>query len=264
MNVDDIANYSWELVSIVGKGGSSTVYKAALQPLQSSVVHSSISATSISSTTTTPHTGHKTGLPLTSPNTSLQSLTPKSPPLTAGTTITTIHSTTIGYVAVKEIDLDALNKTQLDSIQAEINNMKSLHYLNIVNYFGMQQRYNRIYIFMEYARYGSLRQFYQKYGKLNEYETYYCLKQILLGLQYLHSNGFAHRDIKCANCLLFDDGIVKLADFGASKKFESESIVSGLKGTPHWMAPEVSFFLFLYDEYRLLMVFFDRLLKEIR
>eukprot|EP01035_Chromulina_nebulosa_P018706 gene18706-24465_t len=36
-----------------------------------------------------------------------------------------------------------------------------------------------------------------------------------------------------------DTGVVKLADFGASKKYESESIVSGLKGTPNWMAPEV-------------------------
>eukprot|EP01034_Spumella_vulgaris_P022489 gene22489-28617_t len=34
-------------------------------------------------------------------------------------------------------------------------------------------------------------------------------------------------------------GAIKLADFGASKRIESESIVSGLKGTPHWMAPEV-------------------------
>jgi serine/threonine protein kinase len=85
-----------------------------------------------------------------------------------------------------------------------------------------------------------VRQFYYKFGRLSEIESAYCLKQILNGLNYLHSNGFAHRDIKCANCLLFDNGVVKLADFGASKRFESESIVSGLKGTPNWMAPEVS------------------------
>ena len=34
-------------------------------------------------------------------------------------------------------------------------------------------------------------------------------------------------------------GVIKLGDFGASKRFESDSVVSGLKGTPHWMAPEV-------------------------
>ena len=39
--------------------------------------------------------------------------------------------------------------------------------------------------------------------------------------------------------LLTSDGVLKLADFGASKKIENESLVSCLKGTPHWMAPEV-------------------------
>ena len=66
--------------------------------------------------------------------------------------------------------------------------------------------------------------------------------QILLGLNYLHDNGIAHRDIKGANVLLSaagEDGHCKLADFGASKRVEANSIVSGLKGTPHWMAPEV-------------------------
>jgi serine/threonine protein kinase len=46
-------------------------------------------------------------------------------------------------------------------------------------------------------------------------------------------------DIKGANVLLSADGKIKLADFGASKKMSSASLVGGLKGTPHWMAPEV-------------------------
>jgi serine/threonine protein kinase len=83
----------------------------------------------------------------------------------------------------------------------------------------------------------------------------YCLAQILSGLFYLHSTGIAHRDIKCANCLLLSCGSVKLADFGASKKYESESIVSGLKGTPHWMAPEVIFFIFSFTLFFTLVLY---------
>ena len=39
--------------------------------------------------------------------------------------------------------------------------------------------------------------------------------------------------------LLSQNGAVKLADFGTSKLVDQASIVSGLKGTPKWMAPEV-------------------------
>ena len=65
-------------------------------------------------------------------------------------------------------------------------------------------------------------------------------------MQYLHSNQIIHRDIKGANILVDDKGVIKLADFGASKKIEeivaqagAGDSVASLKGTVYWMAPEV-------------------------
>ncbi|CAM9463501.1 unnamed protein product, partial [Phaeothamnion confervicola] len=74
---------------------------------------------------------------------------------------------------------------------------------------------------------------------MSEERTAATTRQILLGLNYLHFRGITHRDIKGANVLVCRDGAVKLADFGASKRLGHESLLSGLKGTPHWMAPEV-------------------------
>eukprot|EP01038_Epipyxis_sp_PR26KG_P004235 gene4235-6012_t len=146
---------------------------------------------------------------------------------------------TNSHIAVKQIETDGLNKDQFKGIKAEIETMKELSHPNIVCYFDTQYTANKIFILLEYADKGSLRQLYQRNGPMNDTFIAYYLKQILQGLSYLHSKGIAHRDIKCANCLLSSTGVVKLADFGASKRFESDSIVSGLKGTPHWMAPEV-------------------------
>mmetsp|Transcript_5045 Transcript_5045/g.7708 ORF Transcript_5045/g.7708 Transcript_5045/m.7708 type:complete len:769 (-) Transcript_5045:242-2548(-) len=142
-------------------------------------------------------------------------------------------------VAAKEIHIDGLTKDQVLAIEAEIDTMKSLQHQNIVNYLGTQRQENYFYIFLEYADMGSLRQLYQNRGALSEHQAALCTWHILNGLSYLHSNGIAHRDIKGANVLLTHKGEPKLADFGASKRFDTASIVSGLKGTPHWMAPEV-------------------------
>ena len=68
-------------------------------------------------------------------------------------------------------------------------------------------------------------------------------RQIVEGVSYLHAMGIIHRDIKGANILVDADGIVKLADFGASKQLQNVMGASvqqqSLKGTPYWMAPEV-------------------------
>ena len=71
---------------------------------------------------------------------------------------------------------------------------------------------------------------------------------MLQGLMYLHQHGIIHRDLKCANVLVDNKGVVKLSDFGASKRivdhnFSGEeydnTLSKSVKGSPYWMAPEV-------------------------
>ena len=55
----------------------------------------------------------------------------------------------------------------------------------------------------------------------------------------LHSNGIAHRDIKPHNFVLFENMKLKIIDFGFATKISPDGKVSGSKGTPSYMAPEI-------------------------
>ena len=75
---------------------------------------------------------------------------------------------------------------------------------------------SKLFIVMEYVGGGSLKDAIRRRGGSLGSEVYIAivLREILLGVNFLHSNGKIHRDIKCANILLNTDGEVKLADFG--------------------------------------------------
>jgi Protein kinase domain len=119
-------------------------------------------------------------------------------------------------MAVKSLKMEP--STMKDAEQ-EIQLLKTLHHENIVRYLGAERNSKYLHIFQEWVPAGSVTIMLSKFGPfpLTVVRNYFC--QILHGLHYLHTNHIMHRDLKGSNILVNDDGIVKLADFGASKRF---------------------------------------------
>eukprot|EP00563_Minutocellus_polymorphus_P011029 CAMPEP_0181070172 /NCGR_PEP_ID=MMETSP1070-20121207/27339_1 /TAXON_ID=265543 /ORGANISM="Minutocellus polymorphus, Strain NH13" /LENGTH=751 /DNA_ID=CAMNT_0023151029 /DNA_START=10 /DNA_END=2268 /DNA_ORIENTATION=- len=160
-------------------------------------------------------------------------------------------------MAVKTMNLpEDDDEGVLTDHEREIHLMRALDHPNIVRYIGCErdQKRSTLAIFQEWVPGGSISSLLRKFGPFPLPVIRKYLYQICTGLAYLHANDIIHRDIKGSNILVTDEGVCKLADFGASRRLRSSSdnsISAGsegqddmvqsltMRGTPYFMAPEV-------------------------
>ncbi|XP_037491156.1 LOW QUALITY PROTEIN: mitogen-activated protein kinase kinase kinase 1-like [Jatropha curcas] len=138
--------------------------------------------------------------------------------------------------AAKKVPLTDAQK--VSSIEHEIDLLCQLHHEHIVEYFGTKREEANLYVFLEFVNGGSLDKVYREFP-LNDSQVSYYTKQIPKGLEYLHEQNVVHGDIKCANLLLNENGVVKIADFGLAKVSELKNLRKSGRGTPAWCAHEV-------------------------
>ncbi|KAG0344400.1 hypothetical protein BG004_004501, partial [Podila humilis] len=159
---------------------------------------------------------------------------------------------TCEMIAIKQVDLpqtlserncDRL-KTSVEALFSEMEVLKDLDHENIVQYLGFAQNEETANIFLEYVSGGSIESCLKRSGPFPEAVIRSFTRQILLGLEYIHSKKIVHRDIKAANVLVDEQGICKISDFGISKKNAQsqggyDENVGSLQGSIFWMAPEM-------------------------
>jgi [calcium/calmodulin-dependent protein kinase] kinase len=125
----------------------------------------------------------------------------------------------------------------------EIAVLKKLHHPNIRTLHEVidDEGKTELILVLEYCEVGPVFTRYNKVPLTEDVLLGYA-KDIVLGLDYLHSLNIAHMDLKPENMLKCADGSVKLADFGVSfihDLVSSSGVENRLVGTPAFLAPEV-------------------------
>ena len=125
--------------------------------------------------------------------------------------------------------------------RSEIGILKKLNHPNIVKFYNSGEWQGSLYFVIEWCPGGSLESLMlKKKGPFSEEEARVLFKSLAQGLQYVHDQNIAHRDLKPDNILLGSDNELKITDFGLSKIMMADNLTETReKGTGYYMPLEM-------------------------
>lgn len=159
-----------------------------------------------------------------------------------GATFLVLHKPQNKKYVLKKIRLSKQTEKFTRTAYQEMNLIAKLRHPYILEYKDVWvDKGSCICIVTDYCEVGNISEIMRKTrgGYFPEEKMCRWLTQLLLAIDYLHSNRVLHRDIKLSNIFLTKENDIHLGDFGLVKLFNEEGRASSVVGTPNYMCPEL-------------------------
>merc|ERR1719187_491209 len=144
-------------------------------------------------------------------------------------------------VAIKVINLKTAQAAFVDKfLPRELDVARKLEHKNIIETILIYEgKYtHNVYMISELAQ-RDLLEYIQLKGPIRETLVRRLFHDLASGLEYMHSLNIVHRDIKCENCFISFNGVLKLGDFGFARTMDGDELSRTFCGSTVYAAPEI-------------------------
>src|ERR1022692_324985 len=149
------------------------------------------------------------------------------------------------HVAIKVVTIEARTENErierhdfLERLRREAPIAAALDHPGIVTIFHVGEHGDEPYVVMQFIDGPTLETLVKPGARFDRAEAMRILREVAGALDYAHSKGIIHRDIKPPNIMLASNRVAKICDFGIAKFVASNGPNSVLMGTPSYMSPE--------------------------
>ncbi|CAJ1410925.1 unnamed protein product [Effrenium voratum] len=133
---------------------------------------------------------------------------------------------------------DVVEKNVQDALVSELSILKEVDHPFIIKFVRSFRNKTHVYFLMELVSGGELLDALDSLGLLKYNQALFYTGCITLALEFLHARRIAYLDLKSENCLIDQQGYLKIIDFGIARRI-TNTRYGPLKGTPMFMAPEM-------------------------
>ncbi|CAD8129448.1 unnamed protein product [Paramecium sonneborni] len=146
----------------------------------------------------------------------------------------------------KNYSLKCISKAQIikQNLERHLDQQKQVSQIAnfplIIHYYKSFKDQNYIYFLEEYVKGMQINEIIKEIGALNTYNLQFYIGSLILCMEYFHLNHIIYRNVSPTHVMVDDQGFIKLIGLGTAKYIENnKGKTFTMKGTPHYMAPEI-------------------------